>query len=117
MRLLFDQNVPAPLARLLPEHEVSTADRMGWSELSNGVLLAAAEAAGFAVMVTADKNIRHQQNLAGRTIGILVLPTQNMAVLRAGLAELKTSIERAGIGAYHGLILPRPPLLRRLPPQ
>ena len=95
---------------------------MGWGELSNGALLSAAEAAGFAVMVTADRNIRHQQNLSARTIGILVLPTQNMAALLAELAELKAGIlkagtERAGARACHELILPRPPLLRRPPPQ
>jgi hypothetical protein len=92
LRLLFDQNVPGPLSKLLPEHEVFTADRMGWGELSNGMLLTAAQSAGFAAMVTVDKNIRYQQNLTMRQIGILVLPTQKMAILRTGLVELKAAI-------------------------
>jgi hypothetical protein len=41
----------------MPAHDVSTADEMGWSELENGELLRAAEVAGFAVMITGDKNI------------------------------------------------------------
>jgi hypothetical protein len=65
---------------------------MGWGELSNGMLLTAAQSAGFAAMVTVDKNIRYQQNLTMRQIGILVLPTQKMAILRTGLVELKAAI-------------------------
>ena len=36
--------------------------------LSNGDLLAEAERAGFDILLTADKNIRHQQNMTGRHI-------------------------------------------------
>jgi hypothetical protein len=39
-----------------------------WDTLNNGDLLVAAEAAGFDVVITADKNMRYQQNLAGRRI-------------------------------------------------
>jgi hypothetical protein len=38
---------------------------MGWDRLTNGELLAAAESAGFDAMITADRNIRRQQNLRG----------------------------------------------------
>lgn len=41
--------------------------------MKNGVLLSAAEEAGFEALVTADKNIRYQQNLGSRTIAIVVL--------------------------------------------
>lgn len=75
MRVLFDQGTPVPLRRLLPGHEVATAYEMGWASLSNGELLAAAETEGFAAIVTTDKNLRHQQSLAGRALGVLVLPT------------------------------------------
>lgn len=47
---------------------------MGWTKLDNGALLAAAEAQ-FDVLVTTDQNLRYQQNLAGRLLAILVLPT------------------------------------------
>ncbi|MDQ6626673.1 MAG: hypothetical protein M3Y69_11155, partial [Verrucomicrobiota bacterium] len=45
----------------------------GWSELSNGDLLAKAEEQ-FDVLVTTDKQLRYQQNLTGRRIAIMVLP-------------------------------------------
>ena len=40
---------------------------------SNGGLLRAAEAAGYEVLVTADRGIRHQQRIEGRRLAILVL--------------------------------------------
>ena len=73
MRILFDQGTPAPLRQSLAAHNVSTAYEMGWSTLANGDLLDAAEAQ-FDVFVTTDQNLRHQQNLFGRRLAILVLP-------------------------------------------
>ena len=46
---------------------------MGWQELVNGDLLTTAEAKGFEVLITADKNLQYQQNLSGRKISIMVL--------------------------------------------
>jgi hypothetical protein len=49
----------------LSGHPVSTAKEMGWSELDNGKLLTAAEIE-FDAIITTDRSIRYQQNLAGR---------------------------------------------------
>ena len=51
---------------------------MGWSQLKNGELLDAAQAAGFDVLITADKGLRHQQNLSARQIAIIELPTNRL---------------------------------------
>lgn len=45
---------------------------MGWEEAGDGDLLAVAEAE-FDVLLTGDKNLRHQQNLRGRDIALIVL--------------------------------------------
>jgi len=74
MKILFDHGTPAPLRRSLAGHEISTAYEMGWATLSNGDLLAAAERC-FDVFITTDQNLRCQQNLAGRHLAILILPT------------------------------------------
>ena len=60
MRILFDHSTPAPLAAYLTEHTVTTAKDRGWERLTNGDLLATAEAAGFEVLLTADNSIRYQ---------------------------------------------------------
>ena len=64
-----------PLRDALTDHHVETAYERGWSTLENGELLRAAEAEGFDVFVTTDRNLQHQQNLSGRIIAIVVLNT------------------------------------------
>jgi hypothetical protein len=73
MRILFDQGTPAPLREYLLGHDIALAYAQGWSTLQNGELLSAAEAAGFEVLVTTDKNLRYQQNLTHRKIAVVVL--------------------------------------------
>lgn len=68
MKILLDHGTPAPLRRALTDHSVVTAHEKGWAGFTNGELLSAAERA-FDVFVTTD------QNLAGRQLAILVLPT------------------------------------------
>lgn len=74
MKILFDHGTPAPLRRQLVDHEISTAYEMGWAKLNNGDLLAAAEKS-FDAFITTDQNLRYQQNLTGRRLAILILPT------------------------------------------
>lgn len=73
LRILLDHNLPRQLAPLLLDHEVGVAALLGWAEFSNGELLRQAEAAGFDCMITGDRNIAYQQNLAGRKIALVVL--------------------------------------------
>jgi hypothetical protein len=92
MKILFDQGTPVPLRDFLPGHVVSTAYEMGWAQLENGALLAAAEAA-FEAFVTTDKNIRYQQNLAGRRLAILVLPTTSWPVIQRHVSAVVAAVD------------------------
>jgi hypothetical protein len=51
-------------------------------EFTNGDLLAAVESSGFDLMITTDKSIRYQQNLAGRKLALLVLSTNDWSRIR-----------------------------------
>ena len=73
MKVLFDQGAPAPLRDHLPQHAVDTLAEKGWSDKDNGALLDLAEQAGYDALLTTDQNLRYQQNLTGRQIGIVVL--------------------------------------------
>ncbi len=73
MRVLLDNNIDRRFSRLLTGHDAVHARQVGWEDLHNGDLIAAAELEGFAVLITADKNLRYQQNLKGRTISIITL--------------------------------------------
>jgi hypothetical protein len=67
MLVLFDNGTPRTLARyLINRHAVTEARARGWDKLENGKLLTVAEAAGFEVLVTTDKNLSYQQNLTQR---------------------------------------------------
>ncbi len=115
--ILFDVNVPRPLAKLLIGHTVAFADLHGWRLLTNGDLLAAAEEAAFDVLLTADTNLRYQQNLLGRRIAIVVLSTNAWSVLRDNAAPIEAALGRATRGSYEEVTLVRPPLSRRPPPK
>jgi predicted nuclease of predicted toxin-antitoxin system len=91
MKIVFDQGTPVPLRRALSEHTVATAYELGWAELDNGELLAAAENE-FDVLVTTDQSLRHQQKLAGRRLAILILPTTNWPALRAHATQIAAAI-------------------------
>ena len=73
MRVLTDESVPRRFARLLVGHEVQTVQEVGWSALSNGILLRTAVEAGFTAFVTVDQNIPFQQNLSKIGLGVIIL--------------------------------------------
>ena len=73
MRVLLDEQLPRQLARLLTGHDVRTVQQQSWAGLKNGELLDAAEAAGFTVLITGDRNLPFQQNLGKRQLGVVVL--------------------------------------------
>lgn len=73
MKILLDHNLDRRLKTEFEGHEVATVQEQGWSDVLNGDLLSLAETDGFAVLITADSNIKTQQNLPGRNISILVL--------------------------------------------
>jgi hypothetical protein len=105
VRVLFDQGTPAPLRHALKAHTVSTAYEVGWSSLSNGDLLDAAEAQ-FDAFVTTDQNLHYQQNLTGRRLAILVLPFASWPKLRAHTSEIAQAVDNLKAGDYVELALP-----------
>ncbi len=66
MKILIDESLPRYLKRMLAEHDAQTVQDMGWAGIKNGKLLNLAESE-FDVFLTADKNIRYQQNLKGQS--------------------------------------------------
>jgi hypothetical protein len=99
MRILFDQGTPAPLRRNLLGHAVKTAHELGWAGFDNGRLLAMAETE-FDALVTTDQNLRYQQNVAGRRIAILVLPTTSWPKIRQHIAEVAAAVDALKAGDF-----------------
>ena len=106
MRILFDHGTPSGIAESLAGHEVTEAMERGWDTISNGELLKVAEAAGFDVLLTTDKRIRYQQNLASRKIAILVLGNSTWPVVRLYLDRIAASVNEATPGSYAEVEIP-----------
>ena len=101
MRILFDQGTPRGFARALAGHRVTEAKARGWDRLNNGDLLRVAEEAAFEVLVTNDQRIRHQQNLAGRKLAIVVLNgSTKWARVRLHLERISAAVNAATPGSY-----------------
>ena len=74
MKILIDECLPDELKESVAAmgHECQTARRAGYGSKKNGELLALAEGQ-WDVLLTSDRNIKYQQNMAGRTVSILIL--------------------------------------------
>jgi predicted nuclease of predicted toxin-antitoxin system len=82
MRVLVDECAPKVMKAALAAggHECTTVQEAGWSGITNGELLALAEAS-FDVLVTIDRNLRYQQNLPRRKIALLVVRARTNRVV------------------------------------
>lgn len=77
MKILLDHNLDRRPKSHLPEHDISTTQECGWADVVNGKLLDLVETNGFSVLLTADANIKNQQNIANRKFPILILRALN----------------------------------------
>jgi predicted nuclease of predicted toxin-antitoxin system len=73
MRVLLDNCVNHRFADHLAGWDVVHVRQLGWADLTNGRLLTTAQENGFDVLLTVDKSVRKQQNLAGRQISLITL--------------------------------------------
>ena len=106
MRILLDHNTPAPLRYWLIGHEVDTAYERGWAELTNGDLLKMAEEDGFDVMITTDKGIRYQQNLAARRLALVVISTNDWTRIRKSKSVVVDAISEVPPGSFLEIEIP-----------
>ena len=73
-------------------HSVDTLAERGRSEKDNGELLDLAEREGYEVLVTTDRSMRRQQNMAGRQLGIVALLSANWCQVRLRTADIDRAI-------------------------
>ena len=80
MKILLDESVPRLLKLRLSHLDISTVQEMGWAGVRNGELLRRAEE-HFNIFITADQNLQYQQNISGRRLAILVLPSNQVPIV------------------------------------
>ena len=73
MKLLLDECAPKRLRNDFPDHEIRTLDEVGLKGLKNGELLSAAISQGFEALITIDRRMPFQQNLARLNLALIIL--------------------------------------------
>lgn len=80
MRIHLDNCVNQRFGKLLSVGESVHVRQLGWADLSNGKLLAAAESESFDVLLTVDQNVRMQQNIGTRKISLITLDARSITI-------------------------------------
>lgn len=93
MKILIDENLDIRLRHLFPDYETYTVEYMGWKGLPNGQLLPTADSAGFALLITGDRNMGHQQNLSKYSIRVYLLD-RDRPLDDAHKEELRAAVDR-----------------------
>ena len=99
MKIILDENLPHPLEQAFSAHAVTTVQEQGLAGTRNGALLAHLEGK-FDVFITADKNLRYQQNLSGGRLAILELPTNRLPLLRPLFSRIAAAVATVQPGSY-----------------
>jgi predicted nuclease of predicted toxin-antitoxin system len=99
MRILLDECVNPRVRAAFKGHRVKTVAEMGWGGITNGMLLALAEA-DFDVFVTLDQNLEHQQDIPKIKLGFLVVkvPDNKIRFYEPIFAEMCAAAERIEAG-------------------
>ncbi len=93
MKILIDESLLRYLKQVLPQHEITSVQEMGWAGVTNGELLARLES-NFDVFLTADKNLRYQRNLKGIKFAIIVFPSNRLSVVKRLVQRVNDTLER-----------------------
>lgn len=99
MKIILDENLPHGLLRVLSPRRVTTVQQAGYAGVKNGELLAALDGV-YDVFLTGDKNLRYQQNLTGRRLAIIELPTNRWPILRPLCSQIVQAVDACGPASY-----------------
>jgi predicted nuclease of predicted toxin-antitoxin system len=112
LKILFDEDVPRKLARLLPRHEIHTVVSVQWGGIKNGELLTLIERERFNVFLTGDKNMQNRQRLEDRSFAVLIMSAINWPVVRPHVHKISAALDDARPGMVNmidcGVFVPRP---------
>jgi len=90
LKILLDECTPRLVKRRLPQFVIQTAQEMGWGGIKNGRLLNLAENQ-FDILISTDQNLPFQQNLSGKKLAVIILPSNRVPIV----AQLIPAIEQA----------------------
>jgi hypothetical protein len=102
VRVLLDEQLPLDLAAALQGHSVDTVVGRGWIGITNGELLRRMEGE-YDALVTMDRGIEFQQNLARVPFGLLLLraPSNRMVHLQPLVPAILDALPALKPGQLH----------------
>ncbi len=100
MKVLLDENLDHSLRKYLSGHDVVTVNYMGWAGLKNGDLLRVAEENGIEVLLTGDRTLSLEQNLAGRRLAVVALSAIQLPIIKKNLSTIIAAIDHAVPGSF-----------------
>ena len=104
-KVLLDECTPRVVKRRLPGWDVRTVQETGWAGVKNGELLRRGEAL-FDVLISSDQNLRHQQNLSGRRLAFIILPSNQVPVVTLLIAAVEQALQTIRQGDVVEIPLP-----------
>ena len=105
MKILLDECTPRLVKKRLPQFFIRTAQEMGWTGIKNGKLLNLAEGQ-FDVLISTDQNLPYQQNLAGKKIAIIILPSNKVPIVAQLIPAVELALQAIQPGTFVEITLP-----------
>ena len=99
MKIIIDECVPSIVKRGLPDRAIKSVQEMGWAGIKNGELLKLVTA-DFDVFITSDKNLLYQQNLSALDLAIILLPSNQVPVVKALLPDIDNALSKIDPGDF-----------------
>lgn len=99
MKILLDEGVPDIIKQRLSSFSIFSVKEMAWRGITNGKLLDLMSEHEFQIIITTDKNLPHQQNLAKRQISA-ILPANDIPTVVELLPEIAGAIDTILAGDF-----------------
>jgi hypothetical protein len=107
VKILLDEGVPDLIQSWLKSLTIATVQELGWRGIRNGHLLDLMAENGFELLITTDKNIPYQQNLAKRNLSAIIIPSNRIRILKPLLPQIQTAIKTIKLGEAIEIPYPR----------
>lgn len=91
-KVLLDENLPVKIKyRLQDSCEIYTVSDKNWNSFENGNLIRTMEKDEFDFLITSDKNLQYQQNIANYRISFIILdiPDNNYETILLLVEKIK----------------------------
>jgi hypothetical protein len=104
VRVLLDEQLPLDFAAALQGHRVDTVIGRGWAGITNGELLRRMHGE-YDLLITMDRGIEFQQNLAALPFGVLLVraPSNRMVHLQPLVPAILDALPAVTPGRLHRL--------------